>query len=247
MVFRMCMDDPQVGNYKLSGYLRSDYNSRLYLITMALAAKPVEHFLVKMLEDDRFFRHADGLWKGISSELQHLNELPASVYASLAALVSPYMKPSKMRTTVLSVATSSVAYLWRDSFECLQHYPWKITQGDIATNLQILTDIPAEEVQQLDLVTRNCRALLDSRYYFGDCKKAWELVTDVGNGVGLVEKAHGYGAKTILPHPQLGAQELHYLYENINEIALSPLLCMTKNKTEWFHYNTITNSIIWKH
>ena len=157
-----------------------------------------------------------------------MNDLPLSVYASLAALVSPHMLPGKLRTTVLSVATTSVGYLWRDSFESLQHYPLKITQGDIATNLQILADMPAEEVQQFDLVTRNCKSLLDSKYYFVECKKAWELIADVSNSVGLVEKAHGYGAKTILPHPTYGAPELHYLYEKINGVALRACYCISK-------------------
>ncbi len=68
----ICMGDPHITKYHLSGYSKADKRARSLLCTAAYSALPSESLLLELFEDDRYLRSSEAVWNAVTAEVSYL-------------------------------------------------------------------------------------------------------------------------------------------------------------------------------
>ena len=165
-----------------------------YMVIACTCTFPAEYFVNRLLEDDRFVRHANALWQGILAECQYVCEIPLTTWTRLAALLDcPSLPAHTLRHEALCSMWTSIGYIRTEGYSQLQHGALRFTQGEsIADTVAALARLdPSELNDPLSRKVHFC-ATFDP----AECEAALRLLLDVPCSTGLVEKGHSAGALT---------------------------------------------------
>ena len=114
---QICMGDPHITRYHLSGYGKADKHARSLLCTAAYSALPSESLLLELFEDDRYLRRSEALWDTVETEVSYLADLPMFVWNRIASIACLEMSGEAFRGQVLHSTHISVGYVWQEIWE----------------------------------------------------------------------------------------------------------------------------------
>ena len=142
VVMQGVLDDPEVSNFRLTGFnaLRSDI--MLLMGVISQQGKPVENMLCSLLKDDRYLMHAEHLQKALLDDLSELAEFKDFIWTRLASVVG--VSAAEMRTATLYSAVVAVAFIDREVHGEIKIGFCGMTQGDIEANIDGLIATPLE-------------------------------------------------------------------------------------------------------
>ena len=155
----ICMGDPNITKYHLSGYSKADKRARSLLCTAAYSALPSESLLLELFEDDRYLRRSEDLWHVVTTEVAYLTDLPMFVWNRITNVACLEMSGEEFRGQVLHSTHISVGYVWQEIWEPLSRLPLSLTQGDAHQKLAELSRV--EDLESLDPLSLKIRFLLD--------------------------------------------------------------------------------------
>ena len=132
----------QTGGYmteKLGGFSKLDDSCRLYLVVASIAMQPVHEFSLKMLEDDRFLKFGGALRQGMCEEANKVMAIDAGDWDILAKLCpTAAVDGMALRGHAVQAMHTSIGYVHSHSFQLLDNFPLKLTQGCVSTNIEEL-------------------------------------------------------------------------------------------------------------
>ena len=170
----------------------------------SLECRPVESYIVELLQDDRLLTCAESLQKNISDEINYIGQLPMPVFQEFASLVDDRLTAIEYKELVMRAAHASAAFVDNDAFRKVRQYPYKLTQGDMEKNLEELAALDFDCI--VDPTTKKIWILLDIGWDRAALLKALKLLRDLPFSVQLCEKAHGSGAKLMALHQAYGSR-----------------------------------------
>ena len=179
---------PGSSSYFYHGFARMDAQARAFIAVSALTSIPVESLLANLLSDDRIARRLSELEDLAHTELSFLDRVPIDVWDHLAS-AAEMPAGSELRSAVLQGAYASIGHVRRGVFDQFKVCPWRLTQGDIDSNLSSLAN---EDIAALgaDPTTLNIYRMLKS----GRCAEfsmqvgSCEVCMCVGGEGGLVSR-----------------------------------------------------------
>ena len=140
------------------------------------------------------------------TELNYILSLPDRVW-ELVAHVSGIPNESHMlRNTSVSVAHSSLGFVYKDSFRQLSLPPLKWTQGDIIENVRTIATMPMNDIT--DKATQKLRTLLDIGFESELIVENFTNAIDIPASTSMVEQGHGRVTPVLRQHKQIGSQFL---------------------------------------
>ena len=207
-VWDMCKADPTIQKYHLNGFLRGRAMLvRRLALTACFSGMVGESSAERLLHDDRFLRVAPELWDQMKQELHFVaTDVQEITWGWLAAIVPDNFDGFQARQCAMWSSLATMAYNFKDSFEQLERYPLKLTQGNLETNVIDLLAVPFDEL--VEPFSRDMRVALETGSAVSEMVDALELAKDTASSTNLVEQGHGSGATTLLAHDQLSKKML---------------------------------------
>lgn len=184
---KLTKEDPNVSEVHLAGFARCRFLVKKYACVASVAAFPLEAFLLEVMEDDRLCRNLPALEACVLEELSCLERISNASWDRLAEVVQD-CSGSQLQSAALLSAHASVAFLDKRVFQVARGFPWKLTQGDIAANLEALSESNAAVA---DPTTAQIKSLLGLGYNRAALVDAVALLREVPWSTLGVEQAHG--------------------------------------------------------
>ena len=199
---KLAMKHDAVCKWHLAGFgKRCTPAVRNYLAVAALAGRPSEAMLLKLMKDDRFLLHHARCWEIVQAEHKHVETGPGYAYSRIASVLD--VDCDWYRTSVLESSLTSIAYIHMDCFAPLATAPLKYVVGDVLANIECLK---AEDgiSDPLTLKWQNL-ALLG---FEEEVVAGINLFKEASFTTVIVEQAHASGALIMRRHPQLNTESL---------------------------------------
>ena len=203
----LCRASDCISMENLNGFYRATPPVRTYYIIAATSTRPAESLVLEFLEDDRFLKRAHELKQLIDEEFDYVMSLPDYCWQRLAAIAFSHdITMDSIRSLAFSCMSVSMGYLHWDVFEPLQHYPLRLTQGDIIANVDALAALEVSD-PSLDDFTLKLKLMVDLGLPRGTYYSLIKFMRDeIPFSTDLIEKAHASGA--ILKRSHDGISEL---------------------------------------
>ena len=196
-------DDPKNSDYYLHGFGFLDAASKRYAVIAAMISPVCDSLLLELFEDDRVAQRVEILEGALGSEIEWLSSVHPLIWERMCA-VFDNSGPCALRTQCLVAASSIAAFCKMRFLGMAREYPWKLLQGDISANIDVLmldeevSGPTAVKIRTLALGQFNRRALVQGVQRLGDA--SWTTnVQEQGHASGAVlHKIHTrYGAKML--------------------------------------------------
>ena len=174
------------------------------LTFVAIAAKPSERMLLKLLEDDRLLRHLPQMEAQLVADLADLCRMPEFTWQRLGFVLGCPSLEVQHETLLSAVAMSG--WIWRDTLRELRHGIYALAIGD-----------PAEQVAALQAGRIDCtsdtriqqvKRVLDAGDPPEHVIHLLELMKDLPFSSTLVEEAHASGSVLKKHHSEYGEKTL---------------------------------------
>ena len=200
--------------HKLGSFKQASSEVRAVYVTMATATYPLESLVFELWQDDCGLRRSQELQTIMADEYSYVLSIPEYCWRRLSEITNKAYSFTFLRCEVLKASLVSIAYFHWDSLVSLEEYPLSLTQEDIEANVNLMAQLPAEEVLRCDptMTTSNIHSLLST----GSCQVPkivadLELMRDrMSVTTDLVEEAHGSGACLVKHHDQLEMVQLQH-------------------------------------
>ena len=163
-----------------------------------------EGFQSELLEDNRVGARFNELLSAASRELKWVIDLPLHIYEKLAS-VADGSDPRDLKAVVIAAAHVSYHFVWRRVLHPASMYPWKLCRGDIAKNLEDLSELedPPEEP-----CTKNLWELLQRGHSPVVLRKVVELLGECPWSSMPAEQQHASVALLHRWHQEYGLEQL---------------------------------------
>ena len=121
--------------WHLNGYNRKCSAAvRKYLAVAALTGRPSESLLINLMKDDRFLKHCDNNWEGLTDEHKLILDMPGLFfYNTIAELIS--LDPLLYKSQVVQASLTLMGYLYMDFWLPTLNSPFKYVVGDTHQNI----------------------------------------------------------------------------------------------------------------
>lgn len=189
---------------KLGGVRRLGRPVLYYSLIAAVACWPIENGTVLLLEDDRFFKHAETIKAEMHAQYRIIQELSIDVWRVLAAVL-PGCEASQLAHDCLRSVPTGLAYLHYEAFRHLSTYPYKLTQGNVQDKVRELSVLPRADE---DRAVQKLQILLGCGVPQASIVNTMLLLQDAPCSVGVLDKAHGLGSLLMKAHTQYNARQL---------------------------------------
>jgi hypothetical protein len=195
------VNDPEVNNgYYANGYSRCcSEDVRKFLCVAAFASLPAEAVSLELLEDDRLLRRYAELLEVFHSELDYVRNMPEGLFQEISMMAGLHSDGAALKQWVLLSMHISAGYMHRGTFADVQRDPLRLTQGDIAANVETLLD---DRDLPTDVTVRQLWNCLRMGVSARDVRQLLELLRDAPYTTGLCEKGHGQGAAVAKKHSE---------------------------------------------
>ena len=201
---RLTKAGPHVSGYHINGFAKCGRAVRKYACIASMGSFPLEAFLLEVMEDDRVCRHLPALEECVQDELACVERMSRASWDRLASVVQG-CSATELQSGSLFSAHASVAFLSKRVFQVAKAYPWKLTLGNVAANLQALADSDAPVA---DPTTTQIKSLLSLGYNREALSDAVSLLREVPWSTLGVEQAHGSVACIHKLHHGCGAETI---------------------------------------
>ena len=189
---RTVQADANANTELLGGAARATSTVRKYFCVASVSAQAPEKVLCSLLEDDRFLRHGASMRTSMVDQLEQLCAYPRLLWERMAMVINDGVSWLQIRHECLYASTIGCGYLEMEMFEDLDILPFKLTQGDIAANVNALIAQPRHTVHDetaLKIKTaaglgHHVQGLID-----GVC-----LMRDLAATINVVEQGHAAAA-----------------------------------------------------
>ena len=198
-----CFADPTCSNYRMTGYTKLDQPARMLLGVAAFSTVPVEHFIFKMMDDDRLLLHARETHAEVVKKMQSTTQLPDLLWDRMSKSVR--CEPHEyMHQTLFSMAIS-YGFLWDEVYEFVETDPLRLTQGDIQANVMELAE--TREAPQ-DPIAARIKDALDEGLEPPRVVGALTDLKEAPMSTKLSEEAHALGAVLKAQRKHLNEKQL---------------------------------------
>ena len=190
-----CLSDAACETCYLNCWKKASKEVRLMMTVAGLAAKPVEHFIVEMLKDDRLIVHAPRVRAEVQEKLDDLIGVGDLTWARSAQVAD--VPVSELRNLVLTAAMTSYGFLCKEALAQVDQEPFSLCIGDIPANVAALR---AREEAITDERVLRIRRLLDAGFPDAMLVEGLEAVRELPFSTASVEQAHASAAVLMRRH-----------------------------------------------
>ena len=201
--------------YYLGGFTRLSRAARRYLCIAAVAQRPLENFVLSLLQDDRFLRNCHALRTALTTDAIIVRALPMYVFERLAmAFCAGRFEAASLRHDSIHAVLVGLGYLEREAFALLKCPPFCWTQGNLINNVADIRGV----ANPSDVATRKLKIMPACGMADDVVVSTLELIRDAPCSVALCEKTHGAGSLLA---------RAHGLYSS-DKLALRSLVCSAR-------------------
>ena len=198
-MIKTCLADPACPkSYMKSSHARSCFAVRRFFAIVAVMACPAEGAHAKLARDDRFLKFGNDMRNTVEAQIIRIAGFPELVWQRLSATVGD-VSWTEMRALCQKATLRSCAYMGRDVFMDLDTPPHAITQGDIGTNLEKLSQSQLSDIS--DGTYRKIKQMMSFGVSTRHIKQAIQLWADAPGSVNSQEQVHGSAACIVRRHP----------------------------------------------
>ena len=202
VLVKLAMKHDAVCKWHLGGFGKKCSPAvRNYLAVAALAGRPSEGMLMKLMKDDRFLLHHARCLDILQTEHRYVETGPEYAYSRISAILN--VDCDWYRTSVLESSLTSISYLHMDCFASLSTAPLKYTVGNVVANIECLKG----EEGITDALTLKWQQLAELGYE-SEVVAGIELLKESSFTTIIVEQAHASGSLIMKRHTQLNTESL---------------------------------------
>ena len=196
-------EDPHCSNYHLNGFQKIGPAAVEAALVIALSSWVSETYLHMFMDDDRLALRAAEVWDSCVEEVEYLLGLPAQIWDYLVQLLPAEASSSTaLRSATVTSALISLCFLHSQVFASLESLPWCLTQGDPEEQLDRLSALDKDSLQ--DSCSVQLRALIDLGSGREELCRALRLMSQASWTTMGVEQQHGSCAALHKKHPGYG-------------------------------------------
>ena len=194
--FILCREAPHTYNYHTTGHFKGQsFAVRRAAIVACFSGGISEGVGQELLHDDRFLLHAHDLWLRAIDDLNLVLEIRTQVWEWFAELLGDGYSAQDLRGDAVWSSLTTLAYMYKDSFDELQHLPLRLTQGSLEDNVEWVRTVDKSELAEDFALTM--REAMD----LGVAPRVWvqilKLARDMPCSTNLVEQGHGSAAAAL--------------------------------------------------
>jgi len=198
-VVGLVRNDPRHTMEYLSGHSKGvDPATRYHAAVLCATSLVTDKAQRTLLEDDRFLKNSAGILEDMWDEVDYVWKVAPLVWESLIAVIGGPYTAARLRHDVLVACLRTHAKSDLSAFRQLRQYPLKLTQGDIASNVDALQRHTVSDIT--DTVALQFQEALDLGWSPSKAERTLELVSDASCTVTLVEQGHGVSAQNLDAH-----------------------------------------------
>jgi hypothetical protein len=183
----MTRADPKATDFHLHGFAKLSMDLKRYAVVASLVSYVPDAMLAEVVADDRVALMAEQLLEVLADEVSWVQSLPSFTWTRLISLLGSEVELWELQHQISHACNVASAYIHQKTFRVVNGYPWKLTQGDIDSNL---TALAASEEEIRDSCTHKIRTLRRMGFSAEKLVEAVSLLREVQWSSVVVEQAH---------------------------------------------------------
>lgn len=183
--------------YHLQGFQKAGEAEREFIVVAGLSSYPADAALINLAEDSRVPKRLAHLVGAVADEVRMLDEIRGPVWELLASVCA--WSGSRLRSAVIAAAHCSVAGMHERVFSQACKDPWRLTVGDVDSNLQKLLDEP----EPAETTAAKAWRLMRMGWNLASVKEAVVLLGELSWSTKVVEEQHSSASLMAKYHPEM--------------------------------------------
>ena len=206
-VVRMLQGKRDTANSYINGYARFTEECRFYLCVAACSSQPAEAVHMQMLKDNRLLKHWQVSRIIMEEHLEYVCNLSPLLWERLRDVVGGSRTWMHLRSECIRSAVIGAGYMEMDVFSVVKESPWKYTQGDVAHNVEVIGDMPMDELPREETAVKIATGLAHGEEPSTYVEQL-EQLKNVAMSSDISERAHGFHSKIKAMHKMFGPEML---------------------------------------